>query len=88
MVCVLLINLISVSIICVSQKGNCPFEFNQQMYGFYNKFLKIKYIANLCKVKVHISKLSIQCNTGSCCVHVTSGVNIYWLKFEKGVRFS
>ena len=42
-----------------------------------DKFLKSKDIVDLCKVHVCISKLFIQCNTGSCCVHITGGVNIY-----------
>ena len=32
---------------------------------------------DLCKVNFCISKLFIQFNTGSCCVNITSGVNIY-----------
>ena len=41
------------------------------------KFLKSKDIVDLCKVNFCISKLLIQCNTGSCCVHITGGVNMY-----------
>ena len=33
--------------------------------------------ADLCKVNFCISKLFIKCNTGSCCVQGTGGVNIY-----------
>ena len=32
---------------------------------------------NLCKINFCISKLFIQCNRFSCCVHITGGVNIY-----------
>ena len=32
---------------------------------------------DLSKVHFCISKLYIQCNTGSCCVHATGGVNTY-----------
>ena len=39
--------------------------------------LKSKDIQDLCKMNFFISKLFIQCDTGSCCVHVTGGVNIY-----------
>ena len=39
--------------------------------------LKSKDIVALCKVYFCISKLFIQCNTGSYCVHIVGGVNIY-----------
>ena len=39
--------------------------------------LKSKDIQDLCQINVFISKLFIQCDTGSCCVHVTGGVSIY-----------
>ena len=41
------------------------------------QFLNSKDILDLFKVNFCINNLLIQCNTGSCCVHVTGGFNIY-----------
>ena len=40
------------------------------------ELLKSKDIVDLCKVNNCISKLFTQCNAGSCCMHVASGVSI------------
>ena len=40
------------------------------------ELLKSKDIVDLCKVNICISKLFTQCNAGSCCMHVASGVSI------------
>ena len=47
------------------------------MSSISEQFLKSKDIADLCKVNFCIKKLFIQCITGSCCAHITGGVNIY-----------
>ena len=39
-------------------------------------FMKSKEISEFYEVNVCISKLFIQCNTGSCCMHITGSVNI------------
>ena len=41
------------------------------------QFLKNKGTVDLWKVNFCISKFFIQCNTGSCCVQITDGVNMY-----------
>ena len=41
------------------------------------QFCKSKDIVDLCKINFCIIKLFIQCNKGSCCVHITGGVNVY-----------
>ena len=39
--------------------------------------MKSKDFADLCKVNFCINKIFIECYTGSCCVHITGGVNTY-----------
>ena len=39
--------------------------------------MKIIYILDLSRVNFCISKLFSQCNTGSCCMQIASGVNVY-----------
>ena len=50
---------------------------SRYMTSTSEQFLKRKDIADLCKVNICINKLLIQCNTGTCCVYITGGVNIY-----------
>ena len=71
---VLLIYTISIRFLWVLQEGLSLVESNQQIMTSTCNFQKV---ADLSKVNFCISSLSIQCNTGSCCVHVTGGVNIY-----------
>ena len=70
--CVLTIYTISISILCVSKEGLSPVESNQQMYDFFEQ---LKHCGP--QVNFWIRKLFIQCNTGSCCAHITDGVSIY-----------
>ena len=70
--CVLTIYTISISILCVSKEGLSPVESNQQMYDFFEQ---LKHCGP--QVNFWIRKLFIQCNTGSCCAHITGGVSIY-----------
>ena len=60
---------ISISILSASQEWLSLVESNQQIYDFH--------IVDLCQKKFCISKLFIQCNTGSCCVHITGDINWY-----------
>ena len=68
---------ISIIILCVSQIGHL-LESNKQINDFYKwVILKSKDILDLCEVISSISKLFIQCNTGSCCMDVTGSDKIY-----------
>ena len=75
--CFLIIDTLSISIILVEAAWEelSLIESNQQICGFYKSPLEKK--RNSIKYIFDISKLFIQCNTDSCCEHITSGVNIY-----------
>ena len=50
---------------------------SRYMISTREQFLKNRNNVGDCKVNFYISKLFIQCNTGSCSVHIIVGVNIY-----------
>ena len=49
-------------------------QISRNMIFRSEELLKSNDIVDRCKVNICISKLFIQCNTGSYCVHVASGV--------------
>ena len=61
---------LSISNFCASQERRSLVESNHQIQ-------QSKDIVDLLKVDFCINKLFSQCNTGSCSVHITGGVNIY-----------
>ena len=69
---------ISVSIICVSQEDVSLIASNQQICDFY-KLVVFEKKRHIGKYNLYISELFIQCNTGSCCEHITGDVNIFIL---------
>ena len=74
--CVLFIYTISISVICVSQAEPSLTASNQQIYYFYKCIIFLK--RRHCRNKISdIIGLFIHYNKGSCCEHVTGGINIY-----------
>ena len=73
-VCVLFIYTY-LSVLFVFYRKNLVF-LHQEIYDFYKWAIFEKKIH--CGKKIFdISKLFIQCNTDSCCEHITGGVNMY-----------
>ena len=67
----------SVSIICISQVGlNLMEPISIYITSTSEQLLKSTDIVDHCRVNFCISKLLIQCNTGSCCVLITGPVDI------------
>ena len=50
---------------------------SRYMISTSEQFLKNRDNVDDCKVNFYISKLFIQCNTGSCSAHIIGGVNTY-----------
>ena len=84
-VCLLLIYIFYISIVCFSISIRCVSQEGLSLVQSNHHNVWLLQLSNFDKQthcgtfqsKFLISKLLIQCNTGSCCVHVTGGVNIY-----------
>ena len=87
--CVLFIYTISFGILCVSQEELSVTESNQHMWLLQlSKFWKTKTLWNFAEYIFKISNLFIQCNTDSCCEHITCGVNIYIMVLQCSKLFN